>query len=129
MEQEPVVKYITWGLIQDPFKGYLKFQNCSQYGYRLKFKWKFKTGGKFKLSRDLIHSSLNWIHLQWNLKLLLWIKICILHHHPQLLWSTHQKISPNPPPPILRSRYLLGCRIQTDITDPLISFRQRPTTD
>ena len=28
MEQEPVVKYITWGLIQDPFKVYLKqFEN------------------------------------------------------------------------------------------------------
>ena len=24
VKQEPVVKYITWGLVWDPFKGYLK---------------------------------------------------------------------------------------------------------
>ena len=29
------------------------------------------------------------------------------HQHLQLLWITHQKISPNPPSFILRSRYLL----------------------
>ena len=33
----------------------------------------------------------------------LWMKICIPHDHPQLLQSTHQKISPNPPHPYLEA--------------------------
>ena len=57
-------------------------------------------------------------------------EIYIPHHHPQLLWSTHQKISPTPPHPYIEPDICLDTESKQILQTPSSPLdKDPPMTD